>query len=140
MGGARVAASATCAPARVTGKKSLVPAPSAADLAPRRTSRGSKAEVTPQLPRYVRPRACGPTTSRQGRPSCVAAIAESCGKSRAVISSDRTDGWRWHIAEGWLLLRLSGTEPLLRIYTEVKDESLVRPVIEAGQRIAGVAR
>lgn len=59
---------------------------------------------------------------------------------RPIVSSDRTDGWRWHIAEGWLLLRLSGTEPLLRVYTEVTDERLVRPVIEAGQRIAGVGR
>jgi len=59
---------------------------------------------------------------------------------RPIIRSDRTDGWRFHIDEGWLLFRLSGTEPLLRIYTEVKDESLVRPILEAGKQIAGVAR
>ncbi len=59
---------------------------------------------------------------------------------RAILSSDRTDGWRFFIPEGWLLLRLSGTEPLLRIYTEVSDESLVKPVLEAGKAIAGVAR
>lgn len=58
---------------------------------------------------------------------------------RPVISSDRTDGWRFFIDDGWLLLRLSGTEPLLRIYTEVKDEALVKPVLEAGKAIAGVA-
>jgi phosphomannomutase len=58
---------------------------------------------------------------------------------RTVIASDRTDGWRFMIPEGWLLFRLSGTEPLLRIYTEVKDEALVRPVLEAGKVIAGVA-
>jgi phosphomannomutase len=59
---------------------------------------------------------------------------------RAIVSEDRTDGWRFFIPEGWLLLRLSGTEPLLRIYTEVTDESLVKPVLEEGKRIAGVAR
>jgi phosphomannomutase len=59
---------------------------------------------------------------------------------RAIIASDRTDGWRFMIPEGWLLFRLSGTEPLLRIYTEVKDQALVRPVLEAGKAIAGVAR
>ncbi|MDZ7729198.1 MAG: sugar phosphate nucleotidyltransferase [Dehalococcoidia bacterium] len=58
--------------------------------------------------------------------------------ARRIVSSDRTDGWRFHIPQGWLLLRLSGTEPLLRIYTEVRDESLVDPVLEAGKAIAGV--
>lgn len=57
-----------------------------------------------------------------------------------VISSDRTDGWRFFIAEGWLLLRLSGTEPLLRIYTEVTDQALVAPVLESGKALAGVAK
>jgi phosphomannomutase len=42
------------------------------------------------------------------------------------------------IPEGWLLLRLSGTEPLLRIYTEVTDRSLVQPVLQAGAGIAGI--
>ena len=59
---------------------------------------------------------------------------------RPVLSSDRTDGWRFFIEEGWLLLRLSGTEPLLRIYTEVRDESLVTPMLESGMAIAGVSR
>ncbi len=57
---------------------------------------------------------------------------------RPIISSDRTDGWRFFIEEGFLLLRLSGTEPLLRIYTEVTDQSLVQPVLDAGKAIAGV--
>ncbi len=57
---------------------------------------------------------------------------------RPVLTSDRTDGWRFHIKDGWLLLRLSGTEPLLRIYTEVTDRALVQPVLEAGKQLAGV--
>ena len=58
---------------------------------------------------------------------------------RPVLRSDRTDGWRYFIEEGWLLFRLSGTEPLLRIYTEVTSSGMVKPVLEAGKRIAGVA-
>ncbi len=58
---------------------------------------------------------------------------------RPVRSSDTTDGWRFFIDDGWLLFRLSGTEPQLRIYTEVTSGSLVRPVLEAGRQIAGVA-
>jgi phosphomannomutase len=38
---------------------------------------------------------------------------------RPVKSLDRTDGLKMEFANGsWVLLRLSGTEPLLRIYTE----------------------
>lgn len=58
---------------------------------------------------------------------------------RPVRSSDRTDGWRYFIDDGWLLFRLSGTEPLLRIYTEVTSSTLVRPVLDAGRQIAGLA-
>lgn len=57
---------------------------------------------------------------------------------RPVRSSDRVDGWRFFIDEGWLLFRLSGTEPLLRIYTEVNSAPLVRQVLDAGKRIAGL--
>jgi phosphomannomutase len=36
-----------------------------------------------------------------------------------VKSLDRTDGLKMEFADGsWVLLRLSGTEPLLRVYTE----------------------
>ena len=58
---------------------------------------------------------------------------------RPVERSDRIDGWRFFVPEGWLLFRLSGTEPLLRIYTEVTGEQLVKPILEAGKVIAGVA-
>jgi alpha-D-glucose phosphate-specific phosphoglucomutase len=47
------------------------------------------------------------------------------------------DGARFLLDGGWLLLRFSGTEPLLRIYTEVGDEALVPKVLEAGREIAG---
>lgn len=56
---------------------------------------------------------------------------------RPVLRADRTDGWRFHVDAGWLLFRLSGTEPLLRIYTEVREEALVRPMLEAGKALAG---
>jgi alpha-D-glucose phosphate-specific phosphoglucomutase len=57
---------------------------------------------------------------------------------RPVLRSDRVDGWRFFIEDGWLLFRLSGTEPLLRIYTEVTSSNLVKPVLDAGKQIAGV--
>jgi alpha-D-glucose phosphate-specific phosphoglucomutase len=66
------------------------------------------------------------------RPDSVAGIK--------VTSRDTTDGFRFTLGDkGWLLLRFSGTEPLVRIYTEVVgDESLVQKVLAAGREIAGV--
>jgi phosphoglucomutase len=38
---------------------------------------------------------------------------------RKVVSIDRTDGAKFVFEDGsWMLMRLSGTEPLLRIYAE----------------------
>ncbi len=57
-----------------------------------------------------------------------------------VTSIDTTDGFRFILDDkGWLLFRFSGTEPLLRIYTEVVgDESLVQKVLSAGRELLGV--
>ena len=57
----------------------------------------------------------------------------------AVTGKDRMDGWRFSTDAGWLLFRMSGTEPLLRIYTEVREERLVDAFISEGRTIAGVA-
>jgi phosphomannomutase len=57
----------------------------------------------------------------------------------AVVSRDRTDGFRFELGDmGWVLLRPSGTEPLLRIYTETTDKALVQPLLQAGKALAGV--
>jgi alpha-D-glucose phosphate-specific phosphoglucomutase len=57
-----------------------------------------------------------------------------------VTARDTTDGFRFTLEDkGWLLFRFSGTEPLLRIYTEVVgDESLVQRVLAAGRELLGV--
>ena len=46
-----------------------------------------------------------------------------------VENQGRLDGYLYNLAGGgWLLIRFSGTEPLMRIYTEVPDEKLVKLV------------
>jgi phosphomannomutase len=57
----------------------------------------------------------------------------------AVTAADTTDGFRFSLeGDGWVLFRFSGTEPLLRIYTEVQDEALVAKVLQAGRELVGV--
>jgi len=57
-----------------------------------------------------------------------------------VVETDTTDGFRFCLEGGeWLLVRFSGTEPLLRIYTEVQDQSLVQKVLAAGKELVGLS-
>lgn len=73
-------------------------------------------------------------------------IVESVSKAepatiagRKVVGQDNLDGYRWRLeGGGWLLIRFSGTEPLMRVYTEVPDRELVQPVLEEGLKLAGV--
>ena len=56
-----------------------------------------------------------------------------------VVSRDTLDGFRFTLEGGWwLLMRFSGTEPLLRIYAEMPSAAQVRQAIEQGQALAGV--
>jgi phosphomannomutase len=52
---------------------------------------------------------------------------------------DTTDGFKFGLADGgWLLIRFSGTEPILRVYCETTEEDRVQPILEDGLRIAGL--
>ncbi len=56
-----------------------------------------------------------------------------------VSQIDTTDGFKFHLEPGgWLLIRFSGTEPIIRVYTEVLRPELVQPVLEAGLKLAGL--
>ena len=56
-----------------------------------------------------------------------------------VTKIDTTDGFRFVLADStWLLIRFSGTEPLLRIYTETDSLERVDRILTLGREIAGV--
>jgi len=56
-----------------------------------------------------------------------------------VEGVDTIDGVRYRLADGsWLLLRFSGTEPLLRIYTETTSEARCQRLLAQGRTLAGV--
>src|SRR5690606_5909991 len=48
-----------------------------------------------------------------------------------------TDGVKYYLADGsWLLIRPSGTEPVLRVYAEAPDQERVRALLGFGEKIA----
>ena len=50
-----------------------------------------------------------------------------------VAREVRLDGTKWIRKDGaWLLLRLSGTEPVIRLYAEAEDEGTLVALLEAG--------
>jgi len=56
-----------------------------------------------------------------------------------VTGLDTTDGFKFGLEDGgWLLIRFSGTEPIIRVYTETTDKSRVRPILEDGVRLLGL--
>ena len=57
----------------------------------------------------------------------------------AVSDCTTTDGFRFTLEDGsWLLIRFSGTEPLLRIYAEARSMERVQRLIGAGRDLTGI--
>lgn len=55
---------------------------------------------------------------------------------RAVTEVQRVDGVKLHLEDGsWLLIRTSGTEPVVRLYVEAKNPQDLERLTEAGQDV-----
>ena len=49
------------------------------------------------------------------------------------------DGYQFLLEDGgWLLIRFSGTEPIIRVYCETKHEDKVDAILQGGLKIAGI--
>ncbi|MFN2196812.1 MAG: phosphoglucomutase/phosphomannomutase family protein, partial [Anaerolineales bacterium] len=49
------------------------------------------------------------------------------------------DGYQFLLEDGgWLLIRFSGTEPIIRVYTETRHEDKVQAILKDGLRVAGI--
>jgi phosphomannomutase len=58
---------------------------------------------------------------------------------QSVARVDRTDGYKYMLDDGgWILIRFSGTEPLIRVYTETTHADRVDDFLRAGLRLAGL--
>lgn len=69
------------------------------------------------------------------------AILAACAKGItniggfAVRSVETLDGYKFRIDGGWLLIRASGTEPILRFYSEADTERKVKALLKAAPRL-----
>jgi alpha-D-glucose phosphate-specific phosphoglucomutase len=55
----------------------------------------------------------------------------------AVEDIQTTDGVKYYLEDGsWLLIRPSGTEPVLRVYAEALEEERVKSLLEFGEGVA----
>jgi phosphomannomutase len=58
---------------------------------------------------------------------------------KRIVPLDTRDGVKYFRDDGsWLLVRFSGTEPLVRIYTETRAPDEVQPMLDAGAMLSGV--
>lgn len=80
-------------------------------------------------------RADPPAQARLAR--LAAAPPDRVGGAR-VVAVDRRDGLRLAFADGFLMLRASGTEPLLRLYAEAPDRARLAKRLAAGRALLRV--
>jgi phosphomannomutase len=52
-----------------------------------------------------------------------------------VIGTNLTDGFKFFVNNGWLLIRASGTEPLIRFYAEADSVAKVNELLDAGMKL-----
>lgn len=58
------------------------------------------------------------------------------GRVKDILTED---GYKYILDDGsWLLIRFSGTEPIMRVYTETSSPDRVQTILQAGRELAGV--
>ena len=65
----------------------------------------------------------------------ISGISKIAGES--VVKVDDYDGVKYHMADdSWLLIRPSGTEPVLRVYAEATSEAAIKAMLQTGRELA----
>jgi len=60
---------------------------------------------------------------------------------QSVIKVDSYDGVKYHLADdSWLLIRPSGTEPVLRVYAEANSDEAVEALLQTGQNLSVIGK
>ena len=78
----------------------------------------------------------------EDKPEVVARVSQAKPTTLAgmtVTEIDLRDGFRFVLEDGgWLLIRFSGTEPVIRVYCETTHESKVPELLAEGLKMAGL--
>ena len=76
-------------------------------------------------------------TAHRNKQAILAACAKGLAKlgGHAVLATETIDGYKFRIDGGWLLIRASGTEPILRFYAEADSERKVADLLKAAVKI-----
>jgi len=57
-----------------------------------------------------------------------------------VTGLNDSDGYKFSLEDGgWLLIRFSGTEPIMRVYCETTHQDRVQAILQDGLKVAGLA-
>ncbi len=102
-------------------------------------------ELVEQLQAEVGPacyaRSDMPLRAPVAKEKMVARLTESAPDSlggERVVDVSTLDGVKYLLADdSWLLIRPSGTEPVLRVYTEARDQEMVDELLAYGEKLAG---
>jgi phosphomannomutase len=69
----------------------------------------------------------------------LANAAPSTINDQEIVSINTRDGIKFLMADdSWLLIRPSGTEPVLRVYSEAADDQAVNHILAAGRKMVGM--
>jgi phosphomannomutase len=92
-------------------------------------------QLASEIPHYYMSKEKFPANKSQARQ-----ILNSAKKAFSGAKLDTRDGYRFDFDDGWLHLRLSNTEPVMRLIVEAKDKSAAQKYIDAVSKIRKKAR
>jgi phosphomannomutase len=77
---------------------------------------------------------------RQAREQMILSAHPATIGGLPVTGLNTFDGYKFTLADGgWLLIRFSGTEPIMRVYCETTQSERVQAILADGLKIAGLA-
>ena len=79
------------------------------------------------------------TGERKAREDMILAAAPQTLGGLKVTELVTVDGFQFKLEDGgWLLIRFSGTEPIMRVYCETTHKDKVKAILEDGLKVAGI--
>ncbi len=79
------------------------------------------------------------TGERLSREQAILAASPQTIGGLKVMGLETVDGFKFTLEDGgWMLIRFSGTEPIMRVYCETTQKNYVQAILQDGLRIAGL--